>query len=150
MTISRSSLPISLTLPISPRSIQFSGKRVMVRAGRPVFFKNKQAVGFQSQVASYAASSAPPELLTCPISLSVVFVVQRPKALGGKRHPAGRIPAVKRPDLDNLVKGLLDAIKGYWVDDSQIVSMQLQKHYAAKEEKPHIHITIDEYRAEPS
>lgn len=115
-----------------------------------MFFKNKQAVGFQQQVASYAASSAPSELLTCPISLSVVFVVQRPKALGGKRHPAGRIPATKRPDLDNLVKGLLDAIKGYWVDDSQIVSMQLQKHYAAKEEKPHIQIYIDEYRAEPS
>lgn len=44
-------------------------------------------------------------------------------------------PKITRPDLDNLAKMILDVMTslGYWIDDSQIVELQLKKFWVAKE-----------------
>jgi Holliday junction resolvase RusA-like endonuclease len=138
-------MSIAFRLPVCPKSIQFAGKRVMVRAGRPVFFANKDARLFAQKVDIHSRAFRPQKPLEGPVSVYVSFVIQRPKALMGKKHLPSRIPAIKRPDLDNLVKGLLDALQGFWIDDSQIVELHLIKAYAAKEEDPHIYININEY-----
>ena len=49
-----------------------------------------------------------------------------------------RIPHTKKPDLDNLVKGLLDALP--W-DDKLIHSIRAYKVYAATGENPSICIS---------
>jgi Holliday junction resolvase RusA-like endonuclease len=79
------------------------------------------------------------------VKLCVTFVIRRPQSLGGKKHPEGRLLAPKRPDLDNLQKGLQDALKGFWEDDSQIVELNLRKVYAAKGEEPKIEVQIHTY-----
>ena len=135
-------MEIAFTLPVDPMSIQFAGKRVMVRGGRPVFFKQKRASDWDTQIARLSAPYLPAQPFAGALYMEVTFVIRRPKALMGKRHPDGRIAHTKRPDIDNLQKGLQDALKAFWVDDSQIADLHLTKWYAAKDEEPSIRVRI--------
>ena len=55
---------------------------------------------------------------------------ERVEAAAGKIRPTGR------PDIDNLAKGVLDAVKGIlWTDDSLIVTMHAKKFYTAGKER---------------
>lgn len=48
----------------------------------------------------------------------------------------------KRPDLDNLIKGVLDALNGVgFVDDAQIVKLTAEKNFS---DRDFIEITINE------
>mgnify|MGYP003342791400 CR=1 FL=1 len=70
----------------------------------------------------------------------MTFVLKRPQRLKAN----GRQPAPVRPDRDNLLKPLQDALTQamFWVDDSQIVAGETLKLYAAKTEKPCIEVKI--------
>lgn len=136
---------IAFTLPLDPISIQHGGKRVCVVGGRPRFFKTKKAASWQTAVGLAANRHRPPQPFSCPLALEVTFVIRRPQSLSAKRHPDGRTPAPRRPDLDNLQKGLQDALQGFWEDDSQIVQLNLAKVYAARGEDPKIEIKIHKY-----
>jgi Holliday junction resolvase RusA-like endonuclease len=136
-------MKVAFTIPVCPKSLQFSGKRVMVRNGKPVFFKTKKAVWFIDLVALFSKSHLPPRPCSGPIRMSVVYVLERPQALSGQKHPQGRIAHTKRPDCDNLQKGVQDALKGFWEDDAQICDLHIVKFYAAKGESPKIEISIE-------
>ena len=113
-----------------------------MRNGRPVFFKQKKATDYERVVAWSAGPHTPPVPFAGPIKMSVVFVLKRPIALNAKKYPVGRIWATKRPDVDNLVKNLQDSLKGFWLDDAQVVELHLTKVYAAKIEHPCIEIDL--------
>lgn len=50
------------------------------------------------------------------------------------QHLGLPVPFVKRPDLDNLVKPVQDALNGIlWEDDSQIINLVTHKYYTAVE-----------------
>lgn len=72
-----------------------------------------------------------------PLYLEATFCLAKPASCPKKvQHP------VKRPDLDNYVKTLLDALNGYiFPDDSQIVSMKLRKAFGTP---PRIELLIRE------
>lgn len=54
----------------------------------------------------------------------------------------GAIRPTKKPDADNILKCVADALNGLaYNDDSQIVSAVVEKHYA---EMPHVDVTIEE------
>lgn len=63
--------------------------------------------------------------LTGPLGLSVMFVFERPQSrLKEDSH-------IIKPDCDNLVKGVQDALNGIaWHDDSQIVDVRILKRWA--------------------
>lgn len=136
---------IAFTLPLDPHSVQHGGKRVAVINGKPRFFKTKKAASWANAVGLCANRYRPSQPFSCPVKLCVTFVIRRPQSLGGKKYPEGRLPAPKRPDLDNLQKGLQDALKGFWEDDSQIVELSLKKVYSAKGEEPKIEVEIHTY-----
>jgi crossover junction endodeoxyribonuclease RusA len=70
----------------------------------------------------------------------VEFVMPRPKALHGKRETPA---AVKRPDLDKLVRGVLDALTGtLLVDDSLVTELHASKRIAGPAEQPGCEITV--------
>lgn len=75
-------------------------------------------------------------LLSGPLSLSLVFVVARPKGHFGKRGllPSAPSHPAKRPDLLKLARAVEDALTGVvWRDDSQIVTEVLNKVYGNPE-----------------
>ena len=56
----------------------------------------------------------------------------------------GSLLPVKRPDLDNYVKAILDgANEILWHDDSQIVDLLLYKRY---DKKPRVEIKVNEIK----
>lgn len=81
-------------------------------------------------------------LLTGPLSLSIVFVIPRPKSHYGKRGLRPTAPArpTVKPDLLKLARGVEDALTGViYRDDAQIVGELLIKEYG---EPARVEITI--------
>lgn len=72
-----------------------------------------------------------------PLKLTAIFVIEKPKSLSKKiAYP------VKRPDLDNYLKLLLDALNQYLIpDDSQVVEIIAKKVYSSP---PHIWFMLTE------
>lgn len=76
-----------------------------------------------------------------PIRLHTIFYVLRPKSL-----PKRIAKPVARPDLDNLLKTVKDALRGYaWDDDSQVTIVFATKRFGSP---PRIEIGIREDRDE--
>ena len=66
-----------------------------------------------------------------PISILVKFYMPIHKSLSKKKQKALILsPHLKRPDLDNLLKTVCDALNGHvWKDDSQIYLVTAVKSY---------------------
>lgn len=53
----------------------------------------------------------------------------------------GEIRPTKKPDLDNVMKAIADALNGIaYVDDSQIVTAEVRKYY---DDTPRVEVVID-------
>jgi len=88
------------------------------------------------QLAFAKAYTGPP--IEGPIEIEIVFVLPRPKSMRWKTKPMPRVLHPKRPDIDNLTKGVLDALNGLaWGDDGQIYRAAVSKWYASGDEQPH-------------
>jgi Holliday junction resolvase RusA-like endonuclease len=88
-----------------------------------------------ARMAAGMAYDGPP--LLNAVEIQVVFVFARPKNVL-KRHGTGRLPHVSKPDLDNVLKALLDALNGVvFMDDSQVNVARVEKWKAAVGEQPH-------------
>lgn len=69
-----------------------------------------------------------------PIALSLTLNLQIPASWSNKRRAAaaaGAICATKKPDADNVLKGIKDGCNGIvWVDDAQVVRITIEKRYS--------------------
>jgi crossover junction endodeoxyribonuclease RusA len=73
-----------------------------------------------------------------PAYVYLEFIMPRPKAT-----PKVTPPAVKRPDLDKLIRAVLDALTGViWQDDSQVTRLTVEKYIALPTEEPGVHICV--------
>lgn len=88
-----------------------------------------------------------------PFAVAMEFVFERPKSHFDARGLVRRqrSPAhLQKPDLDNLAKLILDRITRsgrYWNDDSQVVSLQVSKHWRIDSGQSYCTLRI-EYRGE--
>lgn len=105
-----------------------------VAQGRPRFFRRGAGVGAYDpetsaewkQVVAWMARKEGARVMDGPLSVTMIFHMPRPKSL-----PKKTLHHVKKPDLDNLAKGVKDALKHIcYHDDSQVVSLSLEKRYA--------------------
>lgn len=138
---------VSFTLPITPESQK--RPRHSARHGFVRMHKKPSDIANEAAIAALAAPYKPPYPITTAVSVSFVAVMPRPKALctvskrtnlplndtAGYAHTA-------RPDVDNLAKGLLDALKSWWCDDSQVYCLSGKKMVAAYGEQPHWDVTV--------
>jgi len=70
------------------------------------------------------------------LEMTVTFFLSRPKSVSVNKRP---YPTV-RPDLDNLVKAIKDALSGIvYHDDSQIVKLTANKEY---DDYPRVEIRV--------
>lgn len=103
----------------------------------------KDKKDFLLQAKQYAPNSP----ILGDIKLSVWFCMKRPKIHHGTGKNKGVVKSsaptyhTKKPDVDNLVKFVMDALnKAFWKDDSQVCSLIAVKLY---DQKPRTVIQID-------
>ncbi len=83
------------------------------------------------------------ELLTGPLAVTVCFTMPIPQSWSKKKKLAvvGEWHC-KKPDIDNLVKGLFDSMNGLvWTDDNQVAVVKSFKIYG---EDPKIEVHVEE------
>jgi Holliday junction resolvase RusA-like endonuclease len=91
-----------------------------------------------------AREHRPPSPLDGPLSVSIDFLMPRPKSRMRKCDPSGEILSSAKPDRDNLEKAVLDALTqdGWWRDDAQVCAGEVRKLYHAKGATPGARIAI--------
>ena len=90
----------------------------------------------KKQFCALAIEHAPEEPIAEAIALSLVFTIKRPKShyRAGKYSDILRDDApivhISKPDIDNLVKFVLDALNGaFWKDDTFVNEISASKWY---------------------
>ena len=120
--------------------------------GRPRFTRRghtytpKKTADYEKHIkAELIEQQAKPFEKETPLRVEVTFYKGYLKSWTKKQiHQAkdGSLMPVKRPDLDNYTKAILDGANGLlWHDDSQIVDLLLYKRY---DETPRVEITVKE------
>lgn len=125
--------------------IQFTIYGRAVPQGRPRAYRRgnfigmydpKESKAWKQEVRWQALQHKSLKLFTGAIIFEVHFWLPKPKSL-----PKKIVHHTKKPDLDNLVKAIKDALKGIiYRDDSQVVYSIASKGYG----EPHIDIAIQE------
>jgi Holliday junction resolvase RusA-like endonuclease len=130
-----SPMPISFEVPGEPQP-QGSTKafkhrrtgRVMVTSDNARLRPWRDAVAWHARQALLGGGP-----LIGPVKVRVEFRFSRPGGHFGKRglRPAAPREHVVRPDLDKLVRAVLDALSdaGVWRDDAQVVETRARKQY---------------------
>lgn len=113
--------------------------------GNGTMIESSKAVKpWRSDIREHLATqhSGPP--LDGAITVEVEFVMPRPTATPKRSTP----PAVKRPDVDKLIRAVLDAIgsAGIWQDDSQVTRLVASKRLAEISELPGCQLTITDQK----
>jgi Holliday junction resolvase RusA-like endonuclease len=110
--------------------------RVTTVGGHARAYTPKATAAWEAEIRRQAAQqySGPP--LDYALSVTAIFYLPRPKTC--KRC----VPSV-RPDLDNYIKALTDALNDVlWKDDGQIVSVTAEKRYG----EPRVEVSVDDVR----
>jgi crossover junction endodeoxyribonuclease RusA len=112
--------------------------------GHLIDVNQKNLRSWRQLVAAEAARQGEPPLGEA-VAISLTFYLPRPKAhfgVRGLRPSAPGVPQV-RPDLDKMIRAVLDALTGVaWRDDAQIASIVASKLYADTG-PPGVEVTIE-------
>jgi Holliday junction resolvase RusA-like endonuclease len=100
---------------------------------RPVITSTTKGLkAWEQQIASAAQVVASGTLLTGAVHVRIDFLLQRPKSL-----PKKIMLNTKRPDLDKLIRGAIDALTGVvWKDDAQAIEIHASKGYTVGDQAP--------------
>lgn len=104
---------------------QGSARAFVVKGRAVVTSDNKRLKPWRTDLTAAMAANVT-ELQEGPFSVSMEFLMPRPKSIR-KLNP----PHTKTPDLDKLVRSVLDAGTGIiWRDDSLVTRISAKKRYA--------------------
>jgi len=84
------------------------------------------------QAVAVAARAAGVRQATGPVSIIIDAVFARPKSHMNKSGVKPKAPALPRPDVDNLGKGVLDALKSVMGDDSNVGRLLVEKTWGTE------------------
>ena len=141
---------IEVYVPAVPVA-QPRAKATTINGAARMYTPTKTSSGKTHPIAAFKAAVQLAYWQTCSlkpymfqIRCDCVFVMPRPQRLLRKIDPSERIPHCQKPDRDNLDKAVLDALTGIaWIDDCQVHAGCIEKWFAAKDEQPHVRITIE-------
>lgn len=99
--------------------------RAFVRNGKPIITStNKNLHDWRRLIADAAQEHA--QLHSGAVMVRATFLMPKPKSAPKTKA----IFCTKRPDIDKLLRGLLDALTGvFYKDDSQVIHVDVQKSY---------------------
>jgi Holliday junction resolvase RusA-like endonuclease len=110
--------------------------KAFVRGGHAGVYTPNSAETWKQEVRRQATANAPESIIAGVVRIQLDFFLARPKAhldRHGVPKPKSPIWHCKKPDLDNLIKAVTDAItdtQRIWLDDSQICQITATKTYA--------------------
>lgn len=132
--------------------VQFTVYGEPVAQGRPKFstaggfakaYDPAKSRDYKDYVRLAASEYAPKVPLEGPIGMVLTVYRSTPKSFSKRRAAlaeAGEITPTTKPDVDNYLKGVKDALKGIiWRDDSQVVEVYARKRYSTR---PRIEVKI--------
>ena len=95
--------------------------------GKPITFTPSKTRNFEAVVSLIARQQAPETPLEGPLAVDIFFAFTVPKSRAKKK--AQGTYKDTRPDLDNLIKAVLDGLNtaGIWRDDAQIATLSASK-----------------------
>lgn len=80
------------------------------------------------------------------VKVSIIAYFEVPKSTSKKKKAemlSNNISPTKKPDIDNIVKIVLDGMNKFaFKDDTQVIKLDVEKRYA---ENPRMYIKIEEY-----
>ena len=116
--------------------------KVTTRGGFGRAYTPQQTVNAEAWVKACAVQAGV-QVLEGPLSLSLTVFKGVPESWSKKRRAAALANIERptgKPDLDNIAKLIADSLNGIaWKDDSQVVTMTLEKFYG---ERPHARLTV--------
>lgn len=139
---------ISFTIPGQPVA---KGRPKFARRGAFVTTYTPEKTRSYENLVKMAASAAMEgqEPSAAPLKLIVGLQLQIPASWSVKRRAAaaaGAIKPTKKPDADNVLKGIKDGCNGIvWRDDAQVVAIMIEKRYS---EAPMATVTVQEMEGE--
>jgi len=119
---------------------QGSVRAFVTKSGRPIItHSNKNTKEWRQRIATEGQAKRPIHWdMDQAILLNIDFLMPRPKSL-----PKKVIEDVKRPDLDKLIRAVMDALTGiFYQDDSQVIHIFASKKYVGKNDTPGVTITV--------
>jgi Holliday junction resolvase RusA-like endonuclease len=127
-----------------------------VAKGRPRFCRNghvhahRPSMRWEDSAAVQLRAAIGTPMYDQPLKLEVTAYFQRPKRLMRKSSPTNRVHHTSKPDSDNILKAVGDALvkAGVVRDDSCINSQLCVKYYAAKDAPPEVVILLQEWENE--
>ena len=125
---------LKITVPIEP--VAQGRPRASTRGGFVKMYDPPKSREYKKQVKLILEQHKPSKPLETPLRVKMTFNRQYLKSFTKKQLKQaedGFLMPVSRPDLDNYAKAMLDAMNGIiYKDDSQIVSLTLEKKYASE------------------
>ena len=107
-------------------------------------YKTAEAKAYENEIAwAFKTQVKRMDPITGPVGVKIFAAYPVPASdtkIMTERKLAGIVPTVIKPDLDNVVKAVLDALNGVaWLDDRQVVTIEAKKTYA---QQPGMHVMI--------
>ena len=141
---------LRVTIPGPP--VPKGRPRFYMRGGKPRVHTDSKTRAYEKLVALCASSS--PQLRgssrpLCgdgPVRVDIVAIFPRPQRLQARKHSDNLIPMGCRPDLDNVIKAVLDGVglvKGLiWNDDGQVSCLRADAFYAERDQGPRLELAL--------
>ena len=140
------SIDIKIEAPLPPKG---KGQpRAAVIGGHARIYTPAETRKWEAMLAAMAQSHLPAQVIEGPIRVDIVAYMPRTKALcfrykdGTAKHPEGLIWHTSKPDGDNIRKAVLDALKAFWRDDSQVCDGRTIKVYTEIDGRPRVVVRI--------
>lgn len=127
--------------------------RIGMRGGHAMAYTDSKTARYENLVALCAREKHEGIAHDRPVAVTIRALFDRPLRLKARSKKDGRLliasegrmPHTSRPDLDNIVKAVLDGMNsaGIWVDDSQVDSIHATKQYVAMSESAGVEVIVE-------
>ncbi|WJJ93427.1 RusA family crossover junction endodeoxyribonuclease [Neopusillimonas aromaticivorans] len=126
--------------------------RAAARGKNITLYTPQKTATYESTVALAADQAmAGKPLITGPVETLMTIVLPVPVSWSKRKQAdalAGTVMPTSKPDMDNVVKAIFDAINGIvWTDDVQVVGLRVRKVYGAI---PRVQVTVSPYVSQTS
>lgn len=137
-------MKIEFTIPGQP--VAKGRARISIRGGHAFAYTPEKTRMYENQVGAYASQAMKGQRpIAGPVFVFIEACMMVPQSWSAKKRKdaiAGKIWPTSRPDLDNIIKAVLDGIlRIAIIDDNQVVHLVAKQKYA---EIPQLSVEIEE------